>query len=319
MNKKLSKILSIILPLILGVFLLIYVFGHYPPEQVASVKKSFRNADYLYVWISLAIGLTGFWARAYRWKYTLSHIGYTAPFSVKFSAVCITYVMNMLIPRSGEVSRATVISKYAGVPFDKALGTIISERIIDLVLLILVVAATALFQYDVVKAYLAAIPFMKLLFAGTAAVIIFTGSILFFIYSKLGWVKKLRIKVSGLTEGAMSVFTMPNKWPFLLLSVYIWFSYVLMFYVTVYALPETSGLGFGSVVTAFVVGSIVITFTNGGTGFFPVAISKILVLYGVPDGAGFAFGCIVWASQTAQILFLGGLSFLILPLLHKTK
>ncbi len=319
MNKKLSKILGITLPLLLGVFLVIYVYRQYTPAQIASLEKSFRNADYLYVWLSLAVGLTGFWARAYRWKYTLSHIGYTAPFSVKFSAVCITYVMNMLIPRSGEVSRATVISKYAGVPFDKALGTIISERIIDLILLIVVVAATAVLQYDVVKEYLAAIPFMKLLFLGTIAIIVFTGSVLFFIYSKITWVQKLRLKISGLAEGAISVFTMPNKWPFLLLSVYIWFSYVLMFYITIYALPETAGLGFGSVVTAFVVGSIVITFTNGGTGFFPVALSNILVLYQVPKEAGFAFGSIVWASQTAQILILGGLSFLILPLLHKTK
>lgn len=319
MSKKISKILSILLPLLLGVFLVIYVYRQYTPEQVAALKENFRDADYLYVWISLAIGLTGFWARAYRWKYTLAHIGYTAPFSIKFSAVCITYVMNMLIPRSGEVSRAAVISKYAGVPFDKALGTIIAERIIDLILLIAVVGGTVLLQYDQVKSYLADIPFMKLAFLGTIAIIIFIASALFLIYSKLGWVKKVRVRISGLAEGTITVFTMPNKWPFLLLSVYIWFSYVLMFYVTIYALPETAGLGFGSVVTAFVVGSIVITFTNGGTGFFPVAIAKILSVYLVPEEAGLAFGSIVWASQTAQILFLGGMSFLILPLLHKTK
>lgn len=319
MKKKITQLLSIILPLILGVFLVIYVFRQYTPEQVDSLKNSFRTADYLYVWISLIIGFTGFWARAYRWKYTLAHVGHTAPFAIKFSAVCITYVMNMLIPRSGEVSRAVVLNKYAGVPFDKALGTIISERIVDLILLVLAIATTVLLQYDEVKAYLADIPFRELLFYGTIASILFISSVLFFIYSKLSWVQKIRIKVSGLAEGAVSVFTMPNKWPFLLLSIYIWFSYVLMFYVTIFALPETSGLGFGSVATAFVIGSIVITFTNGGTGFFPVAIAQILTIYNVPETAGFAFGSIVWASQTAQILVLGGLSFLLLPLLYKRK
>ena len=319
MKKKITRLLSIILPLLLGVFLVIYVYREFTPRQVEELKVSFKTADYLYVWISLFIGLTGFWARAYRWKYTLSHIGYTAPFFVKFSAVCVTYVMNMLIPRSGEVSRAVVISKYADVPFDKALGTIISERIVDLILLVLVVAATVVFQFDVAKAYLADIPFMKLMFYGLLAGILLLGSVLFFIYSKLEWVQKIKLKISGLTEGAVSVFTMPNKWPFLLLSAYIWFSYVLMFYITIYALPETSGLGFGSVITAFVIGSIVITFTNGGTGFFPVAIAKILTIYAVSFTAGTAFGWIVWASQTGLIILLGGLSFLLLPLLYKRK
>ncbi len=319
MNKKLSTILSIGLPLLLGVFLIIYMYRQFTPEELEGMKNSFRTADYLYVYLSLAIGFTGFWARAYRWKYTLAHVGYTVPFGIKFGAVCITYIMNMLIPRSGEVSRAVAISKYAGVPFDKAFGTIIAERIIDMILLIIVVSATVIFQFDVVKTYLVHIPFKKLLFFGTIAGILFLGSVLFFIYSKLAWVQKIRVKISGLTEGVLSVFKMPNKWPFLLLSAYIWFSYVLMFYITIYALPETSGLGFGSVATAFVIGSIVITFTNGGTGFFPFAIANILTIYSVPKPAGAAFGWIVWTSQTMEILFLGGLSFLLLPLLYRKK
>ena len=280
---------------------------------------SFRTADYLYVWISLFIGLTGFWARAYRWKYTLAHIGYTAPFAVKFSAVSVTYVMNMLIPRSGEVSRAVVLNKYAGVPFDKAFGTIISERIIDLILLVAVVGATIILQFDIMKEYLAGIPYEKLLFYGIVTGILLIGAILFYMYSRAKWLKKLKIRISGLMEGAMSVFRMPNKWPFLLLSAYIWFSYVLMFYITIYALPETADLSFGSVATAFVIGSIVITFTNGGTGWFPVAIANILTMYKVPVTAGTAFGWIVWSSQTALIILLGGLSFLLLPLLYKNK
>lgn len=303
----------------MGVFLIIYTYRQFTPQQLKDLINSFKTANYMYVGISVLIGFTGFWARAYRWKYTLAHIGYTAPFTVKFSAVCITYVMNMLIPRSGEVSRAVVLNKYSKVPFDKALGTIISERIIDLILLIVVVGATAALQFDVVKAYLADIPFLKLLFYGAIAAVFLIGSVLFFIYSKLSWIQKIKIKISGLVEGATSVFTMPNKWPFLLLSVYIWFSYVLMFYVTIFSLPETSALSFGSVATAFVIGSIVITFTNGGTGWFPVAIANILLMYKVPFTAGTAFGWIVWASQMGLTVFLGGVSFLALPLLNRKK
>lgn len=319
MKKKLSRILSILLPLLLGVFLVIYTFRQFTPQEVEDVKNSFKTANYLYVGISLLVGLTGFWARAYRWKYTLAHIGYTAPFPVKFGAVSITYLMNMIVPRSGEVSRAIVLKRYADVPFDKGLGTIISERIIDLFLLIIVLSATAFLQFDVVKEHLADVPFKKLLIYGIIAGVLFLGSILFFIYSKLNWVQKLKTKVSGLIEGALSVFKMPNKWPFLLLSVYIWFSYVLMFYINIYALPETAYLSFGSVATAFVVGSLVITFTNGGTGWFPVVIGKTLTVYSIPFTAGTAFGWIVWGSQTGLIILLGGLSFLLLSLLQKSK
>jgi len=273
----------------------------------------------MYVCISLFIGLTGFWARAYRWKYSLAHVGYDVPFGVKFGSVCITYIMNMLIPRSGEVSRAVAINKYSGVSFDKAFGTIIAERIIDLVLLVVVVGLTAVLQFDEMRNYLSAIPFEKLLFYGIIAMVLFLGSLLFFLYSKMELVRKIKIRISGLVEGSLSVFKMPNKWPFLLLSLYIWFSYVLMFWVTIYALPETSGLDFGTVFTAFVIGSIVITFTNGGWGFFPIAIAEILHVYGVPESAGNAFGWIVWTSQTAQILVLGGLSFLLLPIVYRKK
>nr|WP_129750369.1 lysylphosphatidylglycerol synthase transmembrane domain-containing protein [Flavobacterium beibuense] len=319
MNKKISRILSILLPLMLGVFLIIYIYRQFTPEQLEEVSNSFKTANYLYVYISLFFGLTGFWARAYRWKYTLAHIGYTAPFSVKFGAVSITYLMNMFIPRSGEVSRALVLKRYADVPFDKGFGTIIAERIIDLILLVIVLGLTVLLQFDMVKEYLVDVPFKKLILYGSVAGILFLGSILFFIYSKLNWVKKLKIKISGLVEGALSVFKMPNKWPFLLLSLYIWFSYVLMFYITIYALPETAGLSFGSVITTFVVGSLAITFTNGGIMWFPVMVAKTLTAYGVPFTAGTAFGWIVWGSQTGLIFLLSGLSFLLLPLLQKSK
>ena len=120
-------------------------------------------------------------------------------------------------------------------------------------------------------------------------------------------------------QGVTSVFTMPNKWPFLLHSVYIWVSYVLMFYVTIFALPETADVSFGVVAAAFVTGSLAITFTNSGFGVYPVVLATILSLYNVPLEAGTAFGWIVWASQMAVIICLGGLSFLLLPLLHKNK
>ena len=319
MKKKIIRLLSILLPLALGVFLIIYSYRQLTAEQLESLKISFKNADYLYVYLGLFVGVTGFLARAYRWKYTLAHMGYTAPFPVKFGAVCITYLMNMTIPRSGEVSRALVLKRYAGVPFDKGLGTIISERVVDLFILLFCMGGTVLLQFNSLKDYLATIPFQKLLVYGSVAGLLFICSVLFYMYSRAEWLKKLKLKIAGLVEGVLSVFKMPNKWPFLLLSLYIWFTYILVFYITIYCLPETSGLDFSAVATAFVVGSIAITFSNGGLGVFPVAVANIYAMYGIPYTAGTAFGWIVWASQVTVVIFLGGLSFLLLPLLYRKK
>ncbi|MHA3789629.1 lysylphosphatidylglycerol synthase transmembrane domain-containing protein [Flavobacterium hauense] len=320
MNKKLSKILSIILPLAVGVFLIIYTYNQFTPAQLEEIKGYFKNADYAYIYLSMLVGLSGHIARAYRWKYTLNHIGYTSPFMVKFSAVCITYLMNMTVPRSGEVSRALVLKRYSNVPFDKGLGTIISERVVDLFLLLFCVAGTVVLQFGTLKDYLNKnIPYQNLVIYAITCAVLMGGAVLFYMYGKNKWLLKLKEKISGLVEGAMSVFTMPNKWPFLLLSLYIWFSYVLMFYITIFAIPETAGLSFGVVCVGFVIGSLAVTFSNGGFGVYPAALAGVLGLYAVPKAAGTAFGWLTWASQTGLIVCLGALSFLVLPLLYKRK
>ncbi|KGO87089.1 membrane protein [Flavobacterium rivuli WB 3.3-2 = DSM 21788] len=320
MKKKIIRILSIVLPLILGVFLVIYAYNQLSSKELEEIKRSFKTADYLYVGLALFVGVTGYIARAYRWKYTLAHMGYTAPFPLKFSAVCITYLMNITIPRSGEVSRALVLKRYSDVPFDKAFGTIISERVIDLFLLIICLGGTIALQYSALKEYVSTnVPYEKLLFYAIIALILFTASVLFYMYSRMAWLLKLKIKIAGLVEGVLSVFKMPNKWPFLILSVYIWSTYILMFYITIFALPETSHLSFNVVMLAFVVGSLAITFSNGGFGLFPIAVAKLLEVYGLPYAAGTAFGWIIWASQTGLVIILGGFSFLLLPLLYRKK
>lgn len=296
------------------------MYRQFTPAELDKLMADFKNADYLYIYISLFIALTGYISRAYRWRYTLEHLGYESSLPVNFFAVCIGYLVNMTIPRSGEVARALVLKNYRNVPFDKAFGTIIAERIVDLILLVFFIAGTVILQFSTLKEYLSEnIPVEKMLFYGVLAGIFFIGAILLFMYSKSKWIKKLKIKIAGLTEGAMSIFRMKNKWPFLLHSLYIWLSYVAMFYITIYALPETTGISIGVVATAFVIGSLAITFSNGGFGVYPVVLATILELYGVPRATGTAFGWIVWSSQIGLILLLGGLSFLLLPLLYRNK
>jgi uncharacterized protein (TIRG00374 family) len=319
-KKKISKWLSILLPLLLGVILIVYQYHQFTADQLVEMKGYFRNANYLYIYLSLFIATFGFASRAYRWKFSLEHMGYTSKLSNNIMAVCIGYFMNLTIPRSGEISRAVIVKKYENVPFDKAFGTIVAERIVDLMLFFLFVFTALILQFKVLKNFIiSTIPFEKLILL---AIIGFTGFIilvLLWIYSKWKFILFIKEKLAGLMEGMLSIVKMKKKWPFLFHSLFIWFTYILMFYVAIFALDETSTISLGAVITAFVIGSLAIGFTNSGFGAFPLLIAQIFLLYHIPETVGTAFGWLVWISQTALTVVLGSLSFLLLPLLNKNK
>jgi uncharacterized protein (TIRG00374 family) len=319
-KKKISKWLSILLPLLLGVILIVYQYHQFTADQLVEMKGYFRNANYLYIYLSLFIATFGFASRAYRWKFSLEHMGYTSKLSNNIMAVCIGYFMNLTIPRSGEISRAVIVKKYENVPFDKAFGTIVAERIVDLMLFFLFVFTAVILQFKVLKNFIiSTIPFEKLILL---AIIGFTGFIilvLLWIYSKWKFILFIKEKLAGLMEGMLSIVKMKKKWPFLFHSLFIWFTYILMFYVAIFALDETSTISLGAVITAFVIGSLAIGFTNSGFGAFPLLIAQIFLLYHIPETVGTAFGWLVWISQTALTVVLGSLSFLLLPLLNKNK
>ena len=320
MKKKISKWLSILLPLFLGVFLIVYQYNQFTPEQLKEMKGYFKNADYFYIYLSLIIAVFGFASRAYRWKFSLEHMGYTSKFSTNFMAVCIGYFMNLTIPRSGEITRAVIVKKYENIPFDKAFGTIVAERIVDLILFFLFVLTAFILQFSVLKNFiLDTIPFEKLIYLGIIGFVGFIVFLLLWIYSKWKFILFIKEKLAGLMEGMLSIVKMEKKWPFLFHSLFIWFTYILMFYVAIFALEETSTISLGAVVTAFVIGSLAIGFTNSGFGAFPLLIAQIFLLYSIPETVGTAFGWLVWTSQTALMIILGGISFLALPILNKNK
>lgn len=284
------------------------------------MKGYFQNANYSFIAISSVFSIISLASRGYRWRYSLEHMGYFSQFRNNFAAVCIGYLMNYTVPRSGEVSRALVLNKYNAIPFDKAFGTIIAERVIDLFILIGFILTALILQFDQLKSFLTAtIPVEKLMYLGFIGLFGFIAIVLLFIYSTWKPILFIKDKISGLIEGLLSTFKMPNRVPFLIHTAIIWISYLLTFYAAVFALPETSGIGFGVIVTAFVVGSLAVTFTNGGFGAFPLMIAQILVLYSIPETAGTTFGWILWTSQTALVVLLGGVSFLLLPILNRKK
>lgn len=320
MKQQISKWLSILLPIFVGIFLIVYTYQKFTPEQILEIKGYFKNANYSYIMIGLVIAFLGNASRAYRWKFMLEHLGYKTSFYNNFMAVNIGYLLNLSVPKSGEISRAVILKKYEDVPFDKGFGTIVAERIVDMVVLLGFMLLAFFLQFRIVKEFiLDKIPMQKLLLLVGASTALGVILLLVYFYSKLSWVLMLKHKVAGLKEGVMSIFHMEKKLEYFAHTAFIWFSYILMFYITLFVIPETSSISFGAVVTAFVVGSIAIAFTNSGFGSYPFLISKILLVYSIAETAGNAFGWIVWTSQMFLVVVLGVLSFLLLPVFNRSK
>lgn len=318
MKKRLKQIVSVILPLLLGVFLVYFAYSRFTDEQLYEVRNHVVNADYRYVGIATLFSVLSVWGRAYRWNFALKYMGYRPSTRLNVMAISIGYLMNLTLPRSGEFSRALVLQKYQGVPFDKSFGSIVSERVIDLICLLGIVVLALGFQYEVLKGFLLhRIPVPLLLYIGVLSVFVVVLVGVWVWKSNWKLLLVFKQKVRGLVEGVVSIFKMPYKKGFFACTLLIWGGYILTFYFGIFALEATSSMSFGMVMAAFVAGSFAITFTNGGFGAFPLLISELLVLYGISAAAGTSFGWILWTTQTALIVVMGVGALLLLPLMYR--
>jgi uncharacterized protein (TIRG00374 family) len=318
LKNNIRKWLSILIPIALGMGIIFYQYNKFSEVQINEIIGYFKNANYFYVVLALFTGFIGNALRAYRWKYMIHHLGYESNFQNNFMAVNIGYLLNLTVPKSGEISRALIVKKYNNIPFDKGFGTIVAERIIDLFFLLFFMLLAVMLQFKIVKEFiLDKIPLhlIGILFLiGIASFVLF---LLIYNYSKLKIVALFKEKISGLKEGLLSVIHMKDKWNFLFQTILIWFSYLITYYIATKVIPETSSLSIGAIITCFVVGSIAIAFTNSGFGAYPFLTSKVLLFYFIAEPAGTAFGWIIWTSQMLLVLILGLLSFLLLPLLNR--
>lgn len=319
MKNQIGKSLTILIPLLIGVGIIYYQFTTLTSDEIGKIKLSFQKANYYYILLSLVIACVGYWSRAYRWKYSLNHLGYTTKFSTNFLTVCVSYLVNLTVPRSGEITRAALLKKYEKVPFDKAFGTIVAERIVDLLIFFLFVFIGFVLQFDKIYQFLQDqnVSFESLIVAAVVGVILFFVFILIWIYAEWKIILKLKKKLSGLVEGITTVYKMKDKWKYIFHSFFIWFSYLIMFYVSIFALPETSEISFDVVIMGFIFGSLAVGFTNGGLGAYPFSIALIFSLYGITKDVGAAFGWLVWTSQTILTIVLGLASYVLLPILNK--
>jgi hypothetical protein len=305
----------------LGVFLIWYSINSATLEERQKTIQYIIKSDPKWIILSVIMGVISHLSRAYRWKFLLEPLGYSIKLSNSFMGVMAGYLANLGIPRSGEILRAGTISTYEGIPFKKAFGTIISERVIDLLMLLLIIGITLLFQSELLFSYLKekiASPFITL---AILLGLLFIGIIFLKIIktSNNPILIKLRHFGEGLLEGVKSISRIKQRKAFVFHTFLIWILYVLMFYVIKFTVPETATLSIGAILATFVVGSFAMSTTNGGIGAFPIAITAILMLFDIEKSAGEAFGWILWASQTAINIIIGALSFLFLPIVNREK
>lgn len=321
MNNQLKKILKTILPIALGVFLVWYWYNSTSPSDREQILFYIKKADLFWVGISIVLGILGHISRAIRWNYLLEPLGYRPKLSNNVLIILMSYFANLIPPRAGELLRATAIASYEDVPFEKGFGTIVTERVVDVIMLLLIIAITFFLHNNIILSYLQEIglPISKifwLLGFGFLGLVLF---ILFIKKSKHPIAIKIKGFISGLMEGVLSIFKMKHKWLFILHTIFIWGCYIGMLWVIKFTVPETMALSLGQLMVAFVAGALAMMFTNGGIGLYPIAVSQALAIFGISKVSGDAFGWIMWISQTLMIVVFGAISFLILPLLNRNR
>ena len=319
MKQKIKKYLGIFLSIALGIFIIWWSVSGLTEVQKIDIKNAIVNADYFWINIAVILGILSHLSRAYRWKYLLEPLGYSPRFLNSVFAIFVGYLVNLLIPRGGEVVRATTMSKYEAIPFEKTFGTIVAERVVDLVLLGLIVLGALFYQFAFIKNLLLskvpANPFMSVFFISIGLLIF---GLLYLLIRKSGRAlfKKIRLFFVGLFEGIISIWKMEKRVLFIFHSFFIWSMYLLMFYVVSLAIPETSKLSIGAVLSGFIGGTFGAS-ANGGLGTFPYAIQKVFELYNINPDKAFAFGWLMWSAQTIMVLIFGLISLIAMPIYNK--
>jgi uncharacterized protein (TIRG00374 family) len=291
------------------------------PEDRTNIFKYIKNADYRFVLLSAFFGVLSHISRAVRWQFLLAPLGYRPKTINSVLAVLIGYFSNLGIPRSGELLRATAMDRYENIPFQKGFGTVIAERVVDLVLLVGCILLALALQYDLIVDYLK-IENMNFLQMGVGFVLVVIGLILFrkyFLLSTHPLIEKIKQFFQGIWEGMLSIKLMENKGLFIAHTFFIWLMYVLMFWVIKFSIPETVNLGMNAMIPAFVVGGLSISATNGGVGIYPYSVSLVLIAFGISKESSLAFGWIMWTCQTLMIVTFGAMAFFALPLINSKK
>ena len=308
---------KIFIPLILGVIFIYISINITNEEEKKFIIMSFKNANLNYVGLSIVCASLSHLSRGYRWRFLLLPMGYKPRLLNTILSVFIGYLANLGIPRSGEILRATFLSNYEKIPFQKTFGSIVTERVIDIIILFILIIFALVIQFQTIWSFIIKIELIKIgvVFTLSALILFF----LIYLIKKINPLlsQKLNSLIVDFIEGFSSIKKIKNKLPFIIHTIFIWIMYLLMFYLIKWSIPETQKLTIEMLVPAFVVGGLSIATTNGGIGIYPLSIAIVLSSFEIKKEIGLSFGWIVWSSQTILIITLGALAFILIPIINR--
>ena len=311
--KYVQTIAKILLPLILGGAILYWMYRGEDWERIEHVMM--HEMNWTWMLLSFPFGILAQMCRGWRWRQTLEPLGEKPRTSVAIYSIFLSYAVSLVIPRIGEFTRCGVLKRWDGISFPKALGTVVTERAIDTLLMGALTGLTLLFQLSVFGTFFertgtsmdtilqkfSPTGYLVTAICGVAALVL-----LHLLLRRLSIYNKVKMTLHGIWEGVMSLKNVKNVPLFLFFSVAIWVCYFLHYYLTFFCFDFTADLGLGCALVTFVVGSIaVIVPTPNGAGPWHFAVKTMLILYGVVDERALWFVLIVHTVQTMLVVLLG--------------
>jgi uncharacterized protein (TIRG00374 family) len=332
MKRRLFTILQYIFFLALGIFLAWWSIRDLTKEDKSEIKAALSHARYFLIIPVIGILLLSHYLRGLRWRLLIEPLGYPTSKTNTFLSVLVGYLTNLAFPRLGEVMRCTVLARYEKVPIDKLIGTVILERIIDALTLLIVFGITLAIQPGIYSQLLETFfhtgnaageksntgKIILWLIAG----IILIALIAWMIIKKKNFndlVALFRKILYSVWQGVSTIQHLKKRFQFIVLTIVIWSFYLLGGYIGFFALQETGVYGIKEAFSILSAGSVGMIVTPGGIGAYAVLIEKTMQLYGLQKGVALAFGWLLWVVQTSTILLGGLISFVYLPYFNNTK
>ena len=332
MNKKLFTVFQYLVFLGLGIFLAWWSLKDLNAEEENQIKAALSHARYWLIIPVFAILFFSHWVRALRWKLLIGSLGYKPRTENAFFAVMVGYLTNLAIPRLGEILKCTLLARYEKVPADKLVGTIILERIIDAICLLIIFAITLAIQpsiytdlinaffhspHDPAKKKISGFLIGGILIGAIIAILLLWMLIAKKTFADLTALFKRITK--SIWQGVSAVQHLKKRGLFLFYTLVIWLCYFFSTYVGFFALQETQQYGFKETFAILSAGSVGVIVTPGGIGAYAILIKKTMELYGLEEGIALAFGWILWLVQTVVVLIGGIFSFVAIPYFNKRR
>ncbi|MCH3923859.1 MAG: flippase-like domain-containing protein [Bacteroidales bacterium] len=318
MNKNIKNILKIIFFFLLAIGFVWWFVSKLSKSEINQMFQSFKNANYFWFIVAVLINLFSHYIRAIRWKQLLKPLGVNVNVNSTFFAVISGYLVNLAIPRLGEIVRSTMVSRKNHIPFDKTIGTIITERAIDLILFFIIIIVSFFMEADIFKEYIFnnfnfdinKWKTIGLLCLGVCVLVILS---LFLFRNRLKNNKiflKIKDFVIGILEGMKTILKLDKPLLFIFYSLLIWFMWILGTFVLFQCLNQTCSLSFKVAMVVTVVGAIGPMVTPGGIGIFPTIFADTLHVYSISKPIGYALGWLCWIVSQLGVIILGPIGFI---------